>query len=162
MGLVDGIIGGVVGAMVYGASNVLGSLVGAVINVIRSLIRGPERWELIKVEEEEKNFSFGGDPVSGYNILYTGKNNGDRFGRTGGSFLSRYDLKAYDVKTENAAIYFLIYKLEVQHDWLKNRKLATLIARKLHADIMEKLKDPKMLKEINYTKWNELYGKTNK
>lgn len=159
MGLVDGITNGIFGSIISAISSIFNGFTGVINSFIGKAIHGPERWEIIKVDDEEKNFEFKGDPVSGYSIYYIGKNNGDRFGRTGGAFLNKWDLRAFDVKGEQSGTIFLIYKLEVQHDWFKNRELATRVARKIYADIMEKIKEPEILKEINYEKWRELYQK---
>ncbi|MBI5051333.1 hypothetical protein HZC08_01100 [Candidatus Micrarchaeota archaeon] len=158
MGFGDNIIGSVISSFVYGISGLLSGIAQGLVKMLGSVIRAPEVWELIKVDEEEKNFQFEGSPSDGYIVSYMGNTNKDRMGRVSGN-INKYDFRAYDVKSEQKAIYFMIYKLETMHDYFKNRELATRFAKKMHAHILEKLKDEEVIKFVNYERWRELYQK---
>ena len=114
-----------IGSMLGGVIRKAGDLAGA---FVAKKIRAPEKWELIKVDDEEKKVSFSRTGDGGYNLLYDSKDIGQ---------ISRHETKAYQGKSENSAKYSIIYKLEVMHPNFKNRELATRIAMKIYKDYLD-------------------------
>ncbi|VVC02520.1 Uncharacterised protein [Candidatus Bilamarchaeum dharawalense] len=128
MGLIDGFVGWIVqslGSMLGGFIRKLGDLAGA---FVAKKIRAPEKWELIKVDDEEKKISFKRTGDGGYNVMYDTKDLGQ---------ISTYETKGYAGKSENSVKYAIIYKLEVMHQNFKNRELATRVAMKIYADYLD-------------------------
>lgn len=138
MGLVDNIISGTLSTIVGSISGLFSGLAQALGGALGKKIRAPERWEKIKVDEEFKKFSFTGSPQEGYNVYYSGPETADRNGRVAGQ-MSSYDFRGFENKTEQQALYHLVYKLEMIHDYMKNRELALKFAKTLLTDIQSKL-----------------------
>ncbi len=138
MRILDNTIGSVVSSISYAVTNIFSGIGSVIGGVIGKKIRVPEKWETIKVDEEEKKFIFEGSLSEGYVIYYKGDEKADSSGRVSGT-IGQYDLRSFP-KEENSALYNLIYKLEGIHDYLKNRELATRIAKKIYADALSKVK----------------------
>ncbi|MFH1785144.1 MAG: hypothetical protein ABH842_01830 [Candidatus Micrarchaeota archaeon] len=124
MGITDA-FGNFIGSLLSGAIRKAGDLAGS---FVAKKIRAPEKWELIKVDDEEKKVSFSRIGDGGYNLLYDSKDIGQ---------ISRHETKVYKGKSENSTKYAIIYKLEVMHQNFKNRELATRIAMKIYKDYLE-------------------------
>ena len=115
-------------------SNMIGSLIGGGVRQggeilgreVGKKMKGPEPWEKIKVDDEEKKFTFQKGAEGHYYLFYDAKELG---------YISTYDLKSFTSKTKDAAIYHLIYKLETMHKYFKNRELAKRFAEKLYTEI---------------------------
>lgn len=123
MSIVDSIVQ-ILSSFLGGAIKRIGDLAGG---FVAKKIRAPEKWELIKVDDEEKKVSFTRIGDGGYTLLYDTKDLGQ---------ISRFETKGYEGKSENSVKYALIYKLEVMHQNFKNRELATRIAAKMYADYL--------------------------
>lgn len=124
MSIIDSIVQ-IFGSFIGGAIRRFGDFVGA---FVAKKIRAPEKWEMIKVDDEEKKISFKRTGDGGYNILYDTKDLGQ---------ISRFETKGYEGKSENSVRYAIIYKLEVMHQNFKNRELATRIAAKIYTDYLD-------------------------
>lgn len=124
MGIIDSIVQ-LFASFLGGAIKRVGDIAGS---FVAKKIRAPEKWEMIKVDDEEKKISFKRTGDGGYNILYDTKDLGQ---------ISTYETKTYTGKSENSAKYAIIYKLEVMHQNFKNRELATRTAAKIYADYLD-------------------------